>query len=818
MSRRRQWQLVLNLLFSERRSRIRTTTTTSTTTRAFSASSLQYLDTGFYRASRLRSNLCWRNDVGRVYVRSFSASPELPPPTTDQSPLVVPPPSTDNTQDQSDFSQKKPKKKNYFQRSNTGSKNKFSAEPSQLLQLRKLHPKDTIEQHFERMALQIDLAKLKFMSKLRDVLLQKRNEDTSLWQATEAFFETRKSLPLSVKSVFWNLVIAPTTTNDNKKHKKSSSTNVTKKTIAILQQAQERAAQKPIFWNHKHKHLLLNGFIEAGGGKEEESTKSALQWKHDRKKRHKDLLPTYLEERAKQLSALHASKDEAQRLEDATQMAEYLHGHLPPELFERTLTILEKFGSESPPTKNLTKLQQSLHPFCTHAIRWAGHTHVHWIISELTAFLYVTATATVTANSKDGHGEFESNSSDHVAKLLATDNKIQQRRDTWETARDDFVESFQQVQELLIQEHEGIRGETVIEKDIDDEGYASISEEDDIALVEEVEPLDSSEESVLKTLQEASKVPEGSKPSQKATELSLLRPRTYISYEALATDELGISAAVAADPQPPHLYQPNAFDHTDSTITTMDLPPPPTERLIFVDNLPIDMDEQILRASYERCGDIEDIQIFHRRLDLDPGRKSNDSKKKIRKPSNSNRQAWERPRTPLYAQILYKETAGAQKASVDPLRIFGMVLDKHLMRSHPASEMTRLYIEDIAPHHDATSIEYELTQVLHTKLYVCLDIERGRRRKRKRDESPLNAILQFPDFESAYWANTRLSHELDRLRANNGAASDIAASSDHASNEGGKDGKSCDDDIATAIHWLPTPRDAMLYWTRRLNF
>jgi hypothetical protein len=253
------------------------------------------------------------------------------------------------------------------------------------------------------------------------------------------------------------------------------------------------------------------------------------------------------------------------------------------------------------------------------------------------------------------------------------------------------------------------------------------------------------------------------------------------------------------DPQPPHLYKPTIAndvddflcDRTNAVKETGVEPAVPTNRLVFVDNLPIDVRENALLAAYSRCGEIDDIKVFHRREDLDPGRSSDDGKKKIRRPTSANRQSWERPRTPLYATILYRDPAGAQKATLDPLRIFGMVVDQHLIRSYRARDMTSLYVENISPKLDVSAIEYELSQILYPRLYVCLDIER---RRQKRPVGPPNSVIQFPDFESAQWAYTRLLEELSRLSNKDEAVSQ------------------------TAVHWMPTPRDAMLYWTRQLNF
>ena len=128
----------------------------------------------------------------------------------------------------------------------------------------------------------------------------------------------------------------------------------------------------------------------------------------------------------------------------------------------------------------------------------------------------------------------------------------------------------------------------------------------------------------------------------------------------------------------------------------------------MIDNLPIDITEQSLLNAYSRCGPIESLAIFNQRTELDPGRRSTDSRKKIRNPSGRGK--WQRPRTPLYGMVLFEDSASAAKATVDPLRIFGMVYDRHLIRSYPSSELTKLYLEDISNKYNSWK-DYKKNQV-----------------------------------------------------------------------------------------------------------
>jgi hypothetical protein len=101
--------------------------------------------------------------------------------------------------------------------------------------------------------------------------------------------------------------------------------------------------------------------------------------------------------------------------------------------------------------------------------------------------------------------------------------------------------------------------------------------------------------------------------------------------------------------------------------------------------------------------------------------------------------------------------------------------------------MTTLYLEDISATQDVTSVEYQLSQLLHPELYVCLDIGK---RQRYRKNRPVSCSIKFPNFEAAYWSYLKLSAELDLLK----------------------------EEDTCGLHWMATPQDAMLYWTRYLNF
>lgn len=452
---------------------------------------------------------------------------------------------------------------------------------------------------------------------------------------------------------------------------------------------------------------------------------------------------------------------------------------------------------------------------------------IHWISKEVADFFYVTTPDEVDAkNDQDG---------------IVSDPVLGHSEANWKEVRDQYVQSFLNLSRLFlelendVQQQKHQRKATQLEENATKDTLADL----DHFLDPHDDPA--SEKSVLKTFDLVAAL---TRMDAKQTTTQRVKPRTYIPLEAMAIGdfwknsshlEMATFIESQAQQQQDGLQHPGeSSTDSRSTIdnkTTINGAPavvfdnfdnafplhPPVDRLVIVDNLPIDMTESRLREAYGRCGAIEQIAIFHSRPDLDPGRRATDSTKKIRNPSSSSRrQKWARPRTPLYAMILYQESASAQKASCDPLRLFGMVLDQHLMRSHRALDMKTLYLEDVPSSiHTVASMEFELNQLLQASdLYVCLDdnhshnvslqtkiggLGNNNRKKQSKNNQLLSYTISFPSFEAAYWSYWKLSREFPLLgRTIN------PSSSYHL---GGP-----------ALHWMETPRDSHLYWTRKLNF
>ena len=226
---------------------------------------------------------------------------------------------------------------------------------------------------------------------------------------------------------------------------------------------------------------------------------------------------------------------------------------------------------------------------------------------------------------------------------------------------------------------------------------------------------------------------------------------------------------------------------------------PGSDRMVFVDNLPIDMTETELCALYTGCGPIESIQILNQRPDLDPGPLTPaeiiEKKKKIRTNLHSfESKYWERPRTPVYAIITFQSESG-YKTSLDPnLCLFGMVIRRHAVRSYRASDMNKLFIDNIPLSWSSRDLEHEISQCLEPMVSVYLDL--GAHATRFATSCEIN----FPDFEVTFESHRRLVAGLN------------------LSNHVAKESQGTEPASPISINFWKNPRHAIRYWNRDLGF
>lgn len=231
---------------------------------------------------------------------------------------------------------------------------------------------------------------------------------------------------------------------------------------------------------------------------------------------------------------------------------------------------------------------------------------------------------------------------------------------------------------------------------------------------------------------------------------------------------------------------------------------PNANRTIMIDNLPIDISNEELETLYSRCGPIRSIHIFNIRPHLDPGKLS---KKKLMERRRGNRlsgaaaasmQGKGRVRTPVYAIIEFETDEGYSTATKDVLRIFGMIIRRHAVRSVPvgrnADEVIgrynlenddgmptmRLYIEYLPPGLRSIDLEAIISDAL--KPYVELIPAVGNHHLKKAQ----GCLIQFPTFESAF-----VSYH-------------ILKGVDFGSEE-------------CTVNWMKTPGKALQFWTRNIG-
>ena len=223
------------------------------------------------------------------------------------------------------------------------------------------------------------------------------------------------------------------------------------------------------------------------------------------------------------------------------------------------------------------------------------------------------------------------------------------------------------------------------------------------------------------------------------------------------------------------------------------------ERIVFVDNLPIDVTAEQLDELYSRCGKIESIKIYNQRPDLDPGPLSMSKLMARRKKQRMalKHRRWERPRTPVYAQLTFQEKSTCEQALDDSLRVFGMVIQKHPARSIRPSDMTRLYLENIPAGIPCLDVEYHLSRKLQPGLFVCLDS--GQNNK----AIVGSCEIKFPSFELAL-------ESFDKLKDLEFVHSSLVTATTAEEEE--------TTESTCLVNWMRTPKNARKWYTRAIGF
>ncbi len=234
------------------------------------------------------------------------------------------------------------------------------------------------------------------------------------------------------------------------------------------------------------------------------------------------------------------------------------------------------------------------------------------------------------------------------------------------------------------------------------------------------------------------------------------------------------------------------------------------QRLVFVNNLPIDTTEEEIDQIYSRCGALDSIQLFNLRPDLDPGPLTKaqlaERRRKSRmknKYSNELTFQQQRPRTPVYGMLTFKDAEGFKTATGPELSIFGCVVRRHPVMSIKPKDMSTLYLENIPQNLYSMDVEYKLARCLHPhQVYVMLDGMKGVGKDVESNQDysePASCEVKFEDFQTAMQAYNWIRAREDGTL---GEGNDVTLL-------GGEDCR---------LHWFRTPQDGMKYWTRELNF
>lgn len=510
-------------------------------------------------------------------------------------------------------------------------------------------------------------------------------------------------------------------------------------------------------------------------------------------------------QRSALLTSIHQSKSETTRRLEAEAMASLLADRLPSKCHDALIELLEthaKSGINETQIGHPPGRMVLLYPNVKNKVKF----HVHLVAPDLASFFYVdvpdddaslssmktsssgspsgvdqTATPVPTATNSAATGDGSNvtkptDGSGGFRALAGSDPRINEAWRDWNAARDDIVRSFLESQRMYVEGMKQGGGDKGNEAKEEKKSSGTTLREQ---MTETIEKLDR-----LRT-RPSDGVKIGRDRRQSSEQARGRRKKVHLVFDAiLLNDEwaMPLDTSLDVDNDTLSREKDDGSKIVDGKVQRL----PPVDRTIFIDNLPIDIDEEELFDLYSRCGPVESVQIYNLRPDLDPGELSGKQRADLRRKtrySMSNRPpgSQERKRTPVYGIVTFATDEGYEVATEASLRIFGMVIRRHPVRSIEARDMKRLYVENIPPGFYSLDIEYKLSRVLHPDIYVCLDIGHH-------DFSePSSCEIKFPTFEMAYHSFVKLQQ--------------VDMGSDEC-----------------VLNWMKMPQNAMGYWTREVGF
>lgn len=559
-------------------------------------------------------------------------------------------------------------------------------------------------------------------------------------------------------------------------------------TVSTLMQAREMSLESPLLWSNNQRRKFKKKKGEEAWENEkrdEHFQKTAAMMKEEAEamasllsfrlpaNAHDDLV-ALLQLYADNVADKIVAPDSDVRLEDDTDECESDH--------EGSESDEDSHDDNSKPHVEIMKM------IFLNLKRRTGF-HVHLVAMEIANFLYVdlpqqTGSDTSSVDLSDDIDGLPS------IPLGRSDARINESWNDWNSLRGDLVSVFLSSQHMYVRLQSAVKkGESDrLEKEKKKDITKNEPKEDEVEKImikytndankrtdELVAELDR-----LRTTEDGEMV--GSSPAERQR-VGRAPKAVHLRYECLMLNEnFGpYSNAETA-------YLVDGDDSFDKGSISPDICTvlPDTNKTMFVDNLPIDVTREELEYLYSRCGEIESIEIFNLRPDLDPGELSNkkmmERKKKNRLSGMKGATKIRNHRSPVYAAIKFVETKGCDSATIDMLRIFGMVIRRHAVKSHPARNIHKIYIEGIPQGRFAMDFEEKLSTLLTPNMYISLVLGQHVNAQAKSCE------IAFPTFEVANYAYQQLQNF-------------------NTSNE----------DEKCSIHWMKTPDNAMAYWTRDLS-
>eukprot|EP00804_Cyclotella_cryptica_P012106 CCRYP_009819-RA/>CCRYP_009819-RA protein AED:0.07 eAED:0.05 QI:0/0/0/1/1/1/2/0/872 len=599
--------------------------------------------------------------------------------------------------------------------------------------------------------------------------------------------------------------------------------------LKTLIKAREMSLKHPIFWTEGS--MRDSGFFSTSG----------------KEKKPDRLRKEYLNRH----QTLHAEKSKSQLVTEGESILELLMHKLPQPHFEKLMALLEKFADvdgnspgkkreswfidddmdSKPRVENTTKQipikdisrkdsKQQIISVLGTVLNKISASHSHLVAVELGKFFYVdmlTRSAEgrgdkpsleLACNTDDKKEPFSVDSiSTDLDRIRAIDasfairkhHKLNSSDKRYQKTRDDFVTKMLQLQHDFASWKDNDTSET-------DSGDAADDSSDDVSsdlMVKEFQKEQlhytigarkQQQEALAETLVELRKMGLRKEGDGKR---SRGRPRkgTHLKFTAVKMED--------DSSRPSEELFADEFDKE--------------QRIVFINNLPIDTTEEEIEHIYSRCGPLDSVKLFNLRPDLDPGplsKKQLEERRRKQRLSNTGadtyttyqKQTQNRPRTPVYGILTFQTAEGFGLATSPEMSLFGCVIRRHPVMSIKPRDMKTLYLENIPPNLLSIEVEYKLARLLHPhKMYVMLDGMKGVGRGGQESNGSTDDYQEYSEPASCEikFENFRAANDTYQWMNGDGSIGEGAPFM------GSED---------CQIHWFRTPIDGMRYWTRDFNF